>query len=107
MVVATAVITIATATTPAGADSAIWDVVLQSRLALVRIILAIPVVILAVGGAMVAFNAVSHSETGRHLMTWDGADTPEVKARKTGNMGLILAVLLLAFVLGLLGAVLR
>ena len=95
------------ATQVVAAELPAWDIILLARLALGRLVLACPVTLLAVGGALVVFHAFSHSEAGRTLMTWDPDDSPEVKARKTGNGGLILASLLLAFVLGLLGAILR
>lgn len=90
-----------------GADHPLWEAVLQARMVLVRLILALPVLVLGLLAAVAAYQTLENTELGRRLLIWDPSDDARVEATKTGNAGTLLASLVLACVLGLLWGVLR
>jgi hypothetical protein len=90
-----------------GADHPLWEAIIQARMVLVRLILAVPVMILGLLAAVTAYQTLENTELGRRLMIWDISDDALVQSTKTSNAGNLLASLVLACALGLLWGVLR
>lgn len=88
------------------ADHPVWEAVLQARLALVRLALAVPIVIVALACGLTIYQVMENSELGKRLWQWHESDDAYTQAAKTRNGGMVLAAILgsciLAFLLGIL-----
>ena len=84
-----------------------WDAINACRAALIRLAIAGITILLALGAWVYTFQVMTHTEIGRRWLIWDKDDSEPVKAQKTRNAGTLLAILGLAFILGLLVAVPR
>ena len=90
------------------ADHPIWEAVLQTRLALVRLVLAVPLMVIGAISAVAIFQVLENSALGARITDInDPAAQAEEWAAALRNRGTILAALFLACILGLLFGVLR
>ncbi len=89
------------------AEHPIWEAVLQARLILVRLLVALPLLVLAAFAAVTIYQVVENTELGRRLLIWASSDDAHTQAQKTRNGGALLASLLAACIVGLLLGVLR
>jgi hypothetical protein len=89
------------------AENPVWEAILQTRLAFVRMGLAIPVLILAAVSGVTLFQVLENTQLGKRLLIWADGDDPQVKAQKTRNAGALLSALILSCIVGLLLGVLR
>jgi hypothetical protein len=96
----------AQAGTLVAAESPQWDGVVLARVALPKLVVAVPVVALVLLGAVAGFAFIDHSELGPRLFHFSPADEPGVKASKKSNVGLVFAALLLGL-LTVAAAILR
>lgn len=85
-----------------GADSAMWDQVVQAKAIMFRVKLAPHLGGAAIACAVVAFHALDHTKLGVRLFKWTINDVEGTEAAKTFNAGLVFAALLIVF--GLLAA---
>jgi hypothetical protein len=92
------------------AESPVWEAVLQTKLALVRLVLAVPLVVIGASLALAIYQVVENSALGTRLLLVntfaDPTPNPETGA-KVRNRGTLLAALFVACILGLLIGVLR
>jgi type IV secretory pathway VirB2 component (pilin) len=98
---------VAAALNVVSADSPYWDAVLQTRLALVRLPLALAVAIIGYYLAMLLYLIFAKTYLGRRLTFIEDGDGSQIGGMKLGNAGTIQAMLFLACIAGLLLAVLR
>jgi hypothetical protein len=91
------------------ADSPFWDAILQTRLALVRLVLASAVLVISYYATLVEFHAFSHTALGRSIIVWkaDDTDGANMHGFKTSNAGFIIALMFAGNTAGLLLSVLR
>jgi hypothetical protein len=89
------------------AEHPIWEAILQFRLAGVRLVLALPLVLLGACLGAAIYQLIENSELGRRLLIWDSKDAVPVMAQKTRNGGTLLATLVGSCILGLCLGVLR
>lgn len=84
-----------------------YDVVIIARTVLARVVPGAALMVIGSVGGGVLYQVIENSDLGKRLLIWHGKDCPEVKAQKTRNAGLLLALLQLAGILGFLLGVLR
>ncbi len=89
------------------AEHPIWEAVLQARLVLVRLVLAVPILILGAAAGILLYQWMENTDLGKRLLVWDLGDDVRVRAQKTRNGGGILGAILASSILGLLLGVLR
>lgn len=89
------------------AESPVWEAVLQTRLVLVRIVLAVPLVVIGAYTALLIFQALENSALGARLFIVVKTDFEMTREAKVKNRGTVLAALFIACILGLLLGVLR
>jgi len=84
-----------TARTNVASESPIWDAVLQTRLALVRLVLALPILIIGSVGAVSVYQLLENSKLGDRILA--------------GSLerSIVMAALLASCIIGLLFGVLR
>jgi len=98
---------IATASKTVAAEHPLWEAVVQSRLALARIIMAVPMAFIGFGLAYLLYNVLENSDLGRRTVVPEEKDNLNVKAFKVSNAGFILASISVACILGMILAVCR
>lgn len=90
------------------ADHPIWEAVLLTRLALVRLVLAVPLLLIGAITAVAIFQVLENSALGSRILE---INDQVIQGHETGavlrNRGIILAALFLSCILGLLFGVLR
>lgn len=89
------------------AEHPIWEAVLQTRLALVRLVMALPLPLIGTVAGVVIYQVFENSELGKRLVVPAGTDDAHVEAQKVRNGGAILAALVGACILGFMLGVLR
>jgi cytochrome c biogenesis protein CcdA len=96
-----------TAASEPGVEHPVWEIAILYRLALARLLLAFGLVQVGAMVGMVLYQAFENTQLGKRLVIWSETDSEPVKARKTGNAGLLAGVAFLSCILGLLVGVLR
>jgi cytochrome c biogenesis protein CcdA len=86
---------------------ALYDMVLQSRWALFRLVVGLGLIVIGTYAALVIYNALENTETGKRLIVPDETDFSGLHTIKVSNAGTILGFLFFACVGGLLLGVLR
>lgn len=89
------------------AEHPAWEGVLQARLVLVRLALAVPLLILAAFAGVLIYQLLENTELGKRLLIWAPADDARTQAQKTRNAGSLLGAILAASIVGMLLGVLR
>jgi hypothetical protein len=82
-----------------------WELINACRAAVIRIFIVFPSTIFAILGWAITFQAFENSEWGRRYTQWDPDDSPEIKAMKTLNGGIVTAALAIAFITAFLKAI--
>jgi len=89
------------------ADHPLWEAVLQARVVLVRLVLAVPVLVLGGFAGVLLYQLLENTNLGKRLLIWDLGDDIRIRAQKTRNGGSLLGAILAASILGLMLGVLR
>jgi FtsH-binding integral membrane protein len=79
------------ANTPVSSDSAWWQAVVSARLTCVRLVMALPVIAFGVLCSSTIFNITENSKMGHRYLSPDASDSDEIKSKKIGNSGILIA----------------
>ena len=96
-----------TASNVVPAENPWWDAILQARLVLVRLVLAVPLICIGYYLALVLYAAFSKTAVGRQIVIHEDGEGANMHGFKTSNSGFIVALLMLSCIGGLLLGVLK
>lgn len=92
---------------PTASESPFWQAVISARLTAVRLVAAVPVILLGFGASLFLFNVVENSRLGKQFLEPQDGDSEEMKARKISNSGILIAALCAAILNSLVQSLLK